>query len=241
MFSYRSAARLSAPTIGDSRPSRFDKNRTDLAGSQISGPDRTEKTGRGQQLLPCGQTLLPTTVTGRSGDVRRLASTRRCPQRSSHPCSCAAEDGDRLSRNNRRIGGDRVRPRVAIQVAGATRRRDSCPSPSVDEGATQAGSAAKRTGRDAWCAELPCSGMRRRVRAERHRRARRPSGRDAGGAARQPLGHQRGRVEQRYEPAAGGNRAGGGSAGFDVLNETAYECVLEIERYAVKLGCRQIA
>ena len=30
-------------------------------------------------------------------------------------------------------------------------------------------------------------------------------------------------------------------AGFDVLNETAYECVLEIERYAVKLGCRQIA
>jgi hypothetical protein len=29
-------------------------------------------------------------------------------------------------------------------------------------------------------------------------------------------------------------------ARFDVRHETAYECVLEIERYAVKLGYRQI-
>jgi hypothetical protein len=29
-------------------------------------------------------------------------------------------------------------------------------------------------------------------------------------------------------------------AGFDVLHETAYECVLEIERYAAKLGYRPI-
>jgi hypothetical protein len=66
MFSYGSAARFSAPTIGDSRPSRFGKNRTHLAGSQISGPDHIEKTGRGAAAW----LRTPTTVTGRSGDVR---------------------------------------------------------------------------------------------------------------------------------------------------------------------------
>jgi hypothetical protein len=47
-----------------------------------------------------------------------------------------------LLRNHRPIEANRVRLRVAIQVAGAIRSRDSCPPPSVDdlapEGATRA-------------------------------------------------------------------------------------------------------
>jgi integrase-like protein len=59
-----------------------------------------------------------------------------CPYRKCHPCSRAAEDGDMLARNDRRIEADRMCPRVAVQVAPRRNSGARRPAPCLSAGRT---------------------------------------------------------------------------------------------------------